>query len=82
MRVRDKVTVQLMMTILPKQYGGGGGGGAIEEDRDDGQIREKRDEYHEKVLTMEKCHGKCGSYTHEDGTHFIGDFNEEARHSS
>jgi len=60
-----------------QQYGGGGGGGVIEEDRDDGQIREKRDEYHEKVLTMEKCHGKCGSYTHEDGTHYIGDFNEE-----
>ena len=73
---RQHLTIKY--TLL-KQYGGGGGG-AIEEDRDDGQIREKRDEYHEKVLTMEKCHGKCGSYTHEDGTHFIGDFNEEAKH--
>ena len=28
------------------------------------------------VVTLKKRHGKCGSYTHNDGSLFIGDFDE------
>ncbi|TRY71224.1 hypothetical protein TCAL_10839 [Tigriopus californicus] len=31
---------------------------------------------YEKVVTLKKKHGKCGSYTHNDGSLFIGDFDE------
>lgn len=27
-------------------------------------------------MTLKKRHGKCGSYTHNDGSLFIGDFDE------
>ena len=30
-----------------------------------------------KVMTMKKKHGKCGSYTHNDGSLYIGDFDEQ-----
>ena len=29
-----------------------------------------------RVVTLKKRHGKCGSYTHNDGSHYIGDFDE------
>ena len=31
--------------------------------------------YH-RVVTLKKRHGKCGSYHYDDGSFFIGDFDE------
>ena len=31
---------------------------------------------YQKVMTLKKPHGKCGSYTHNDGSLFIGNFDE------
>lgn len=31
--------------------------------------------YH-RVMTLKKRHGKCGSYHYDDGSFFIGDFDE------
>ena len=30
----------------------------------------------DRVMTLKGKHGKCGSYTHNDGSLFIGDFDE------
>ena len=30
----------------------------------------------DRVMTLKAKHGKCGSYTHNDGSLFIGDFDE------
>jgi len=31
---------------------------------------------YQRVVTLKKRHGKCGSYHHDDGSFFIGDFDE------
>ena len=37
---------------------------------------ESNSKYYQRVVTLRKRHGKCGSYHHDDGSFFIGDFDE------